>query len=77
MERALRDGAGELLLLGALGGKLDQTLANLLILAQREWPCRCASPKAASRRKVLHGEAGVDLDGLDGQHGQPTPAQPG
>ncbi len=37
IERALREGADELLLVGATGGRLDQTLANLLILAQREW----------------------------------------
>lgn len=37
LERAIRDGADEILLLGALGGRLDQTLANLLILAQRDW----------------------------------------
>ena len=38
IERGLRVGASEILLLGALGGRLDQTLANLLILAQRNWP---------------------------------------
>lgn len=38
IERGLAAGAGEILLLGALGGRLDQTLANLLILAQRNWP---------------------------------------
>ena len=38
IERALRDGADEVILAGATGGRLDQTLANLLILAQRDWP---------------------------------------
>jgi thiamine pyrophosphokinase len=38
IDRAIGDGATEILMLGALGGRLDQTLANLLILAQREWP---------------------------------------
>lgn len=38
IERGLRAGANEILLLGALGGRLDQTVANLLILAQRHWP---------------------------------------
>jgi thiamine pyrophosphokinase len=38
IERGLRAGANEILLLGALGGRLDQTVANLLILAQRNWP---------------------------------------
>lgn len=28
----------ELVLVGAMGGRLDQTLGNVLLLAQREWP---------------------------------------
>lgn len=38
IEFALQQDVEEVLLLGAVGGRLDQTLANLLILAQREWP---------------------------------------
>jgi len=38
LECAYRQGADEVLLLGVLGGRLDQTLGNLLILAQRDWP---------------------------------------
>lgn len=38
IEFALHRGATEILLMGAVGDRLDQTLANLLILAQREWP---------------------------------------
>ncbi len=38
IEFALEQGATEIVLLGAVGDRLDQTLANLLILAQREWP---------------------------------------
>lgn len=38
IEFALQQGVEEVLLLGAVGGRLDQTLANLLILAQRAWP---------------------------------------
>ena len=37
LECAQRHGADEVLLLGALGGRLDQTLGNLLILVQRKW----------------------------------------
>ncbi|MBX3015596.1 MAG: thiamine diphosphokinase [Caldilineaceae bacterium] len=40
LEFALRQGATEILLMGAIGDRLDQTLANLLILAQREWPAQ-------------------------------------
>jgi len=35
---AVVTGAHEILLVGALGGRLDHLLANVLILAQREWP---------------------------------------
>lgn len=38
IEFALAQGATEIVLMGAVGDRLDQTLANLLILAQREWP---------------------------------------
>lgn len=38
IEFALQQGATEILLMGAVGDRLDQTLANLLILAQRDWP---------------------------------------
>ena len=37
IERAIADGADEILLVGASGGRLDQALGNLLLLAQREW----------------------------------------
>jgi thiamine pyrophosphokinase len=37
IQRAVKEGASEVLLLGAVGSRLDQTLANLLISAQA-WP---------------------------------------
>ncbi|MCE7985255.1 MAG: thiamine diphosphokinase [Caldilinea sp. CFX5] len=40
LEFALEQGAAEIVLMGAVGDRLDQTLANLLILAQRDWPVR-------------------------------------
>lgn len=40
IEFALGQGADEILLMGAVGDRLDQTLANLLILAQRDWPAQ-------------------------------------
>lgn len=66
IERALSDGSSEIWLLGALGGRLDQTLANLLILAQRDWPVpirvaegdQVAQVLAASRTLDLAGEVG-------------------
>lgn len=38
LEFALEAGAQAILLVGGLGGRLDQMLANVLILAQRNWP---------------------------------------
>jgi thiamine pyrophosphokinase len=37
---AVRQGARCILLLGALGGRLDQMVANLLMMARTEWPVR-------------------------------------
>jgi thiamine pyrophosphokinase len=37
IEHAIEAGAQSILLLGALGGRLDQTLANLLLLARTGW----------------------------------------
>ncbi len=55
LERALRDGAEEILLLGALGGRLDQTLANLHIIAQRRWPIPIRIAEGAQVAQVLTG----------------------
>jgi thiamine pyrophosphokinase len=55
IERGLAAGAGEVLLLGALGGRLDQTLANLLILAQRQWPARLRLAEGDQLAQVLRG----------------------
>lgn len=37
VNHAVRHGASEILLLGALGGRLDQTIANVLLLARPDW----------------------------------------
>lgn len=55
IERALADGASEIWLLGALGGRLDQTLANLLILAQRVWPVPIYVAEEAQVARVIRG----------------------
>src|SRR5262245_10964772 len=38
IEFAIRKDASEILLLGALGGRLDQTIANLMLLTSAAWP---------------------------------------
>ena len=53
IERGLRAGASEILLLGAVGGRLDQTLANLLILAQRNWPVPLRLAEGSQLAQVL------------------------
>jgi len=55
LDRALHDGAGEILLLGALGGRLDQTLANVLILAQRAWPATIRLAEGNQVAQLLRG----------------------
>jgi thiamine pyrophosphokinase len=37
---AVRQGVQRVLLLGALGGRLDQMVANLLMMARTDWPVR-------------------------------------
>ncbi len=60
IDRAIRDGADAVLLVGALGGRLDQTLSNLLLLARREWPV----PPLLGRR----GRAGPSRAGRGDHH---------
>jgi thiamine pyrophosphokinase len=66
IERAVREGADEILLLGAMGGRLDQTLANLLILAQRDWPVPIFLAEDDQVACVLRGEDELMLRGAIG-----------
>lgn len=66
LERAIRDGADEILLLGALGGRLDQTLANLLILAQRQWPATIRLAEGDQVAQVLMDGEAITLSGAVG-----------
>ena len=65
-ERAVRDGAREILLFGAVGGRLDQTLANLLILAQQNWTVPLAIVEGDQLARVLRGCQSVTLTGPTG-----------
>ena len=58
---ALREGVQEVLLLGALGGRLDQTLANLLILAQREWPAAITVAEGQQVMQILRSGEKLEL----------------
>ena len=66
LERALEDGATEIVLVGALGGRLDQTLANLLIVAQRDWPVPVRVVEGDQVAEVLRGPARLTLHGPAG-----------
>ena len=64
--RAVRDGATEILLLGAVGGRLDQTIANLLILAQQDLSVPLSIAEGDQMARVLRGRQSVNLVGPTG-----------
>lgn len=66
VRRAVADGAGEILLLGALGGRLDQTLANLLLPARADWPVPILLADGTQLARVLRGGETVTLAGAPG-----------
>lgn len=66
LERAIDDGADEVLMLGALGGRLDQTLANLLILSQRGWPVPIRVAEGDQIAEMLRGGGSLTLTGYPG-----------
>jgi len=66
LERALREGADEIILVGALGGRLDQTVANLLILTQRDWGVPIRIVDGAQTAQVLRGGETLTLHGAVG-----------
>ena len=66
LARAVRDRATEILLFGAVGGRLDQTCANLLILAQQDWAVPLAIVEGDQSARVLRGPQSVTLTGPTG-----------
>lgn len=66
IERAHRDGATEIVLLGALGGRLDQSIANVLLLAQRDWPARIQLVDANEIATVIHAGECMTLEAATG-----------
>lgn len=66
IERAIEDGADEVLLIGALGGRLDQTLANVLLLAQRNWPVTIRLIEGWQIAEVLRGPGTIEFTGAPG-----------
>jgi thiamine pyrophosphokinase len=66
IEHAAAKGATEIILLGALGGRLDQTVANLLLLAQRDWPAALSVVEEQQVASVLRAGQTVTLTGTVG-----------
>jgi thiamine pyrophosphokinase len=66
IERAIRDGATEIVLLGALGGRLDQSLANVLLMAQQDWPAPIHLVDANEMATVIHGGESMTLEATPG-----------
>lgn len=76
IERALRDGADEVILAGATGGRLDQTLANLLILAQRDWPRPVVLVEDGQTAQLLRGPGALTLHAAPGNTVSAIPFSP-
>lgn len=66
LARAVQDGATDVLLVGAVGGRLDQTCANLLILASPDWPIPLAIAEGDQVAQVLRGAESMILTGPEG-----------
>ena len=66
IDRAIRDGADAVLLVGALGGRLDQTLSNLLLLARREWPVPLSLAEGDELAQVVRGGETITVGGEPG-----------
>lgn len=63
LEHAVTWGVQEILIVGALGGRLDQMIANLLILAQRQWPVRVKVIDNLQTAQLLRGGEEITLSG--------------
>lgn len=70
-------GAEEILLLGLLGGRLDQTLANLLLLSLPEWgDVKLAVQEGPDTAYFLKGGSSLDLQGRAGDTVSLIPLSP-
>lgn len=51
-----------IVLVGAMGGRLDQLLGNILILAQRKWPVPLLIESGNARAQLVHPGPPITLD---------------
>lgn len=68
VQRAVRSGADEVVIIGALGGaRLDHQLANLLLLADPDWgESRLRIVRGSTTARALHGGGSLSLTGAEG-----------
>ena len=67
LRHAVNSGANEILLIGLLGGRLDQTLANLLLLSLPDWgDVQLASLEGPDTAHFLRGGNSIELKGQAG-----------
>lgn len=66
----------EILLVGVLGGRLDQMLANLLILVQREWPVPLRIVDQSESAQVVRSGQTVHFSGRVGDVVSAIPLSP-
>ncbi len=67
LEYAIREGAEDILLLGLLGGRLDQTLANVFLLALPQWnPARLWLMDGPDTAYLLRDQDTLHLRGTPG-----------
>ncbi|MEZ4709722.1 MAG: thiamine diphosphokinase [Caldilineaceae bacterium] len=76
IERALAEGATQIVLVGAQGDRLDQSLANLLILAQRDWPAHISVVENGQRAQIARGGQTILLEGAPGDVVSAIPLSP-
>jgi len=73
---ALARGAGELVLLGATGGRLDHTLANILLLPGLPPGVTALIADAQNELRLLQGPGRLDLQGAPGGYLSLLPLSP-
>ncbi|MEZ4658568.1 MAG: thiamine diphosphokinase [Caldilineaceae bacterium] len=76
IERAIAEGAAKIVLVGAQGDRLDQSLANLLILAQRDWPAHISVVENGQSAQIMRGGQTIALEGAPGDVISAIPLSP-
>ena len=74
--RAMRTRSDEILLVGALGGRLDQTIANVFLLAQRDWPIPIRLVDEHQRAEILRPGSTLALEFPIGSTVSAIPLEP-